>query len=1366
MQVDTGGQSHETGQRLGPYRLEQLLGSGGMGEVYRAFDERLGRRVALKQIRGTRLHNPRSRRRFRREARAAAQLNHPAIVQIHDIVEGPDADWIVMELVEGRTLAESLRSGALEIPRAVEILGELVAGLEAAHHLGVVHRDLKSENMMLTGEGRLKILDFGLAKQVLVEGSDPDEQDSSLSLDGTLLGTARAMAPEQALGKPVDHRSDLFSLGTLAYEMVTGKSPFLAPTAVETAIRVCSHQQTPAHQHNREVPRLLSELIDRLLEKEPGRRPQSATEVATELAGIAADLAADSGTEPSPPTTERSALSLFDVAEGELSLGEMESVSSTVGGRGGEGFWLRYERRHLTVLCCDLVAAQSEDVLEPEDFYELARRFRHLAERVITRFGGQIAPSSDHRLLAYFGFPTPRRDAAVRAVGAALELLEEVTGGRMDLPRPPLEARAVIHGGPAMIRGAGPGSEGLHDAEVSLGPILDVANALLLGTTPGTVLVSGSSSQGLAERFELETLPSARLKGLLKRPLPVARPVAVRDRDRERQRRFDAVLRPDAEDSRPWVGRRAELELIADRGHRSASGSGQVVALCAEAGMGRGRLLLEAVRRFGRVLEPWVAGNVSDLRRHPGGLARRFLGRWRERLIGAAPGAADEPKWGADGRVPAQLTEALLAHGRQHPLALIFEDLQWADAESLAWIAELVDRCAESAILLLLSYRPGLAVPWGEPTHLTRLALPPLTEREASELVSLMTPSYGVIERRRLVVLAAGRPRDLIELVSTNGEPGRRARRGTGGLVGASHRLALPWRVEAEPAMPPPGEDRPVVPPSLEASLVESLACLGSEARNLVRLASVLEPEGPARYLAALSPLDPEEHDHQVTGLIRQGILGFTRSGDDPHLVFRRPLLRQVAYESLIRRDRRRLHRRLAELLEEEGAPAARRAPQLARAGEGSAAVEAYREAALEARRDGDRGLAVAQLEAGLEELRQLEDGGERDRRELSLLTALGPLLSRLRGFDHPTLEETYGRAAELCLRQEDDREQFPVLRGIAAFFITRARPRRNLPLLEKLERIAQQAGDDRLLCESAYASGLTHFSLGELAMARRHFEAGIAAVGETFDPVEPFPETGEDPAVGCLAMAALVSFLEGDGETAVELSSEAIDRARALDHSSTLVAALALGAWLHQLRRDGSAVRQRAREALGIARAEGLLVWATHAELLLGWARAVEGSEPSADHPEGRTPSFDADRFEKMTLALEIYRDHGVLFAQTYLLSLLAEIAAGQGQLDLALRHLLEALTAVEITGEAFWQAELLRACGALALGSGGGAVAAADSEELTKRQNEAESYFERSLQLARRQGAAALEQRAARDLARLWRTRGREDDARRLID
>jgi serine/threonine-protein kinase len=264
---------------IGPYQVLKPLGAGGMGEVFLAYDERLDRRVAIKRIRSGAGSTPERRERFRREARLAAKLNHPSIVHIYDVLTEGDESYIVMEHVEGTNLRRLLDDGPLPVEEVVALARDVAEGLAEAHRQGIVHRDLKSENVLVTPEGRAKIADFGIAKRVLA-GTDGD----SLTADGRVLGTFRTMSPEQARGEPVDFRSDLFSLGVLLYEALAGQSPFAAENELAMLSRIVRDRQIPVREVRPEVPEELSVLVDHLLEKDPLRRPRSAREVAQELA--------------------------------------------------------------------------------------------------------------------------------------------------------------------------------------------------------------------------------------------------------------------------------------------------------------------------------------------------------------------------------------------------------------------------------------------------------------------------------------------------------------------------------------------------------------------------------------------------------------------------------------------------------------------------------------------------------------------------------------------------------------------------------------------------------------------------------------------------------------------------------------------------------------------------------------------------------------------------------------------------------------------------------------------------------------------------------------------------------------------------
>jgi eukaryotic-like serine/threonine-protein kinase len=287
---------------LGKYRVLDRLGRGGMGEVYVAEDTTLGRKVALKVLRPEVAGAPDRRERFQREARAVAALNHPNIVTLYSVEEAEGELFLTMELVQGESLREVLRHGPLPTPRIVALASQVCEGLCVAHTAGILHRDLKPDNLIVGAEDRLKILDFGLAK-LLGAGSAVDPEAATLSSPGMTLGTAGYMAPEQALGKRVDARADIFALGVVLYQMATGRAPFEGATPVAILDHLLNRPPVPPERIHPGVPASLGAVIQKALEKDPARRQGSARELLEDLRGVGAGLASAPAAPARPPSS-------------------------------------------------------------------------------------------------------------------------------------------------------------------------------------------------------------------------------------------------------------------------------------------------------------------------------------------------------------------------------------------------------------------------------------------------------------------------------------------------------------------------------------------------------------------------------------------------------------------------------------------------------------------------------------------------------------------------------------------------------------------------------------------------------------------------------------------------------------------------------------------------------------------------------------------------------------------------------------------------------------------------------------------------------------------------------------------------------
>jgi serine/threonine protein kinase/Tol biopolymer transport system component len=277
------------GQKIGPYQVAAQIGAGGMGEVYRAHDARLSRDVAIKVLPPSFSSDADRLRRFAQEARAAAALNHPNILAIYDIGEWQGAPYIVSELLLGETLRERLKNGALPLRKTIDYALQVTRGLTAAHDKGIVHRDLKPENIFLSEDGRVKILDFGLAKLTQPDQSDSASEAATVQVvtdAGLVMGTAGYMSPEQVRGKVADQRSDLFSFGAILYEMLSGKRAFHGDSPADTMSAILKEEPPDLSEAARNVPPTLERIVRHCLEKNPAQRFQSSNDIAFSLEAL------------------------------------------------------------------------------------------------------------------------------------------------------------------------------------------------------------------------------------------------------------------------------------------------------------------------------------------------------------------------------------------------------------------------------------------------------------------------------------------------------------------------------------------------------------------------------------------------------------------------------------------------------------------------------------------------------------------------------------------------------------------------------------------------------------------------------------------------------------------------------------------------------------------------------------------------------------------------------------------------------------------------------------------------------------------------------------------------------------------------
>jgi tetratricopeptide (TPR) repeat protein len=1199
--------------RVGPYRLAEPVGRGGMGTVWRAWDERLERQVAVKQIR-TDTGVTELRQRLRREARTAARLNHPAIVHIYDLVEDPGGDWIVMELVEGRTLRRLIQDeGRLSFPQAVRLALDVSAGLAEAHSQGVLHRDLKAANVMVTPAGRAKILDFGLAKQLPggARGEAGEDQEASLSVPGMVLGTTYAMSPEQVLGHPLDARSDLFALGSLVYEMLTGEPPFRAATSAASLAAILSFRPPPLAEAVPGVPRELSDLVGRLLEKDCRFRPASAGEVTGALAGLAGAPpleALEAVKEDSQPSTAMEPVPVLPSSRMSATLRRR-----TIG-----------EHRLLTVVCCALVrrdeASGAVDFLEPEELAEAMAAFQTLAGEVCQRFAGRLGATLGSRLWLYFGHPQAREDDARRAVQAARELIARSAAigpglGPWTPWRPAL--RIAVHTGRAVVS-IRPGKE----EALEPGPLLDITAGLQELASAGDVLVTAASRRLLARAFATEDLPAVRLPGSAE-PVAVARVLGAID---PRQEGDDPLT--------PLVGRERDLDLLLERYRLARAGTGQAVMIGGEPGIGKSRLLKDLQERLAaegtafRIAYGSQAAQGSPLAPFLDLLERTIfdaetvdpeprLRRLADFLAahGAAPaetvplfapllGLAAESHFPARGAHPQferkKLFEALVAlfaeMAERGPLALVVEDLHWADPSTLELLGLLLDEIAASPLLLVATFRPEFQAPWGHRADVTQLSLSRLTETQATALIDQLIERIGDHTtgaaplpdgvRQQILARTDGVPLFLEELTKALLETGR---------PGA------------------PAE----IPATLGGSLTTRLDRPGP-AKEVAQIASVLGRTFSLDLLTAVAPLDAAALQEGLEELVHAELIQRRGTGAKARYSFKHALIQDAAYASLLSRDRQALHLKIAQALEAGPAEAGllahhwgkavsprspepalvrRAVPRLLAAGEHTLRLGAYQE-------------ARSHLEAALALVRTLPEETERDEQELPLLVLLCRTLQASLGYTSPEVERVYAQARELRLRLGDRREISQILYMLWVSRLFEGEHGQALELAREWLAGAEQSGRGYLAAHGAMSHSL--YCLGRLPECLLHAETVLAFPPGGQD--ETLMDYGLPPRVGAAYYSAWALMHMGMEREA--LARHALAVALAEQHAEPFGMAMALGASLtfHIRRHDLPAVLRTAERMKNQAVELGIPGEESLADRARSWALAESG-DPAALH-------------------------------------------------------------------------------------------------------------------------------------------------------
>jgi class 3 adenylate cyclase/tetratricopeptide (TPR) repeat protein len=1229
------------------YQLLEKVGGGGMGVVYKARDRRLERVVALKFLPPHLSADEAAASRFLVEAQAAAALDHPNICTVYEAGETDDGRlFLAMPFYEGETLKRRLARGPLAVDEALDVATQVLGGLAKAHERGIVHRDIKPANLVLTADGVVKIVDFGVAKLA----------DVSVTRPGMTIGTVAYMSPEQAGGEEVDGRTDLWAVGVVLYEMLTGERPFRGGHDRVLLDAISTTEPTPIRTLRSDVPAPVADAVLRALAKRRADRYADARDMASALEALRGDGAVPRA-RAAVRTSTGDALLSAESGNGVAASDPLDSGETTANGVLAEG-----ERRQATVVVS--AVAGYDDLVErwvPGEVERLLGRLRGEAEAVAAAHGGVLNQFTGEEMVLLFGVPTTREDDGVRAARAALELHARIASLNAGAGDTPLDLHTGIDTGRVVTRRA----DGDGRAFRIAGAAPQIAARLAQHAGRGEVWVSPECLHLIGPYFESEARDPIALRDR-KQPLVPHRLIG----ESGLQTRLEASQKVGLT---AYTGRDAELATLRRCFEGILSGDGQMVTITGEPGMGKSRLLHE----FREGLAPGVPVLVGRCQPYGGGVAylpfldvlRGGLGlgeggaeavdgtvaRIREispaleefvplylHLLSIPSTAFPLPRHLQGDAFRLAMQEALaailtLGAGRG-PTVLVLEDWHWADEASqtvLRQVAEVVDGCP---LLVLVTARPGYGVAWGAGQH-TAVALRPLEPGSTAAMLRALLgvdrfPDElgGLIHER-----TGGNPFFIEEICQALLEEGAlRVEENEARLAGPLQSLELP--------------------DSIQAVIRARLDRLDRDARDVLRLAAVVGREFTRDVLES-AVADVTILPRALESLKSAGLVQQTRVVPDAGYRFKHVLTQEVAYASLLEHQRRELHGRVGEII--EALHGERLDDQLDRLAHHFSRAEAWPKAVRYGLLSAERANALAQFAEALQILertqrwlarlpageeragmlvdvllrqeRLCETLGQRARQQQlidELIATLrdasdparlaevslrqGDLFILLRRFDDA--EEALNRSLRLRREMRDPVGERNTLRSLGLLRWHEGRNREALEFAEQTVRIDRERGD-----RVALVGDLTN--CGAILRAMGEHDRALALVEEALEisehPAEPGgAETGSDElAVKCVyALHHLANIYQDRGDRAralgfMQRARELAERNRLpvqLAYHSTSVAHLHLqeGNIEESLRhyREAIEMSRRARYALGLA--QSLRIFG---EVLVGLGRHDE---------------------------------------------------------------------------------------------------------------------------------------------------------------
>ncbi|QGZ57090.1 AAA family ATPase [Paraburkholderia acidiphila] len=1022
------------------------------------------------------------------------------------------------------------------------------------------------------------------------------------------------------------------------------------------------------------------------------------------------------------------------------------------------------ERKTITALFADMAGSTALIYgLDPEEAHRLIAPVLELMMEAVHHYEGFVAKLLGDGILALFGAPIAHEDHAQRALYAALRMQQAMRrhSDRIRLERGiPLQIRVGIHTGEVLMR-----SIHKNDLQADYDPVgntIHIASRMEAIATPASILVSQSTYRLTEGYFEFKSLGQTQVKGVAE-PLAVYEvqgPGVLRTRLQVAERRGLAR----------FVGREPELGTLRAALDTTRAGQCSIVGVVGEAGVGKSRLFHEfkrAALKGCAVVETFSVSHgksfaylpliellknyfqitsEDDERRSREKVTGRVLSLERKledglpyllHLLGVgetSPALAQMDSQIRRDRTFEAIVQLFVRESAHEPVVLVFEDLQWLDSETQAFLAYLVERVSSAHLLLLLNYRPEYQHDWGDRAGYAQLTLEPLGRADAQGLISALVGDDPTLLAVKQHVLdkTEGNPFFIEEVVQTLAEENV--------LVGAPGH----YRMEAAPVALH-------IPTTVQGVLAARIDRLQAADKALLQTLAVIGKTFPANLVQSVVDLPDDELYASLSRLEAGEFIYEQPAFPEVEYGFKHALTQEVAGGSMLAERRRLLHARIGEALETLFHERLKDywnelAHHYSLSGNVAKAVEYLQCAGQQAWQRSATDEALRQLGMALDLLSGSPETPERADRELALRLAIGPVLMAARGWASRDVEATYSRALDLCRQPGRTPHLFRVQTGLRMFYQLSAEYKTAKEIGERLLALAERAANPTQVMEAHYLLGMSLFRLGDVAAAHTY----LAGVGESsLQDAGSFDEEifahGRDPRSVGEGSLGLVVWHRGYPDTALKHAEQAISRARSIHDLVSLGQTLIFKAELHQLRREPAQTRACAEAAIALATEQGfpmILAWAT---MLHGWALSEAGEKE-----EG---------IAQVRRGLTDYEATGARLGRSYFLALLAETYATAGLPDAGQHALAEAIAACETSDERYHEPELYRLKGELSLLPAGlSCVAVADRDA-------AHANFSEAMAIARRRGARSLELRAALSLTALRAQAGSVREAREIL-